>query len=183
MYSSLPACYWMLHPENAPNHWSGFGILRGALHAALGCLLPSVQQDCTIQGTVCILLAFIPNKQALKISDGWAELAKCHARQPLVPRVVHGSNHQRRHTFSATACALVQILEEAERSGLVQDDSVVLAKICQQLAVLPGQMVAEIELKRFLGLHDTRGHRAWRALRDKLLRGGFVAEVPATVEV
>jgi hypothetical protein len=88
-----------------------------------------------------------------------------------------------RSQHSATILALLQVLEDAERSGLIQDDSSALVKICEQLASLPGQMVAEIELKRFLGLHDTRGHRAWRALRDKLLRGGFVAEVPATVEV
>jgi hypothetical protein len=44
-------------------------------------------------------------------------------------------------------------------------------------------MAAEMELKHWLGLAHTRGHRTWRKLRDKLVAGGYVAEVTAEVEV
>ena len=65
----------------------------------------------------------------------------------------------------------------------MQDDTADLVAVCTAISNLPGGMVAEPELKRHLGLVDTRGHRAWRKLRDKLLAGGFLEEQAAAVEV
>ena len=76
-----------------------------------------------------------------------------------------------------------QAVKDAEASGLLQDDSAELRRITTQLAALPQQMVVELELKHWLGLAHTTGHRTWRKLRDRLIAGGFVAEVAAQVEV
>jgi hypothetical protein len=85
--------------------------------------------------------------------------------------------------FTSKLYLQMQMVEDAEKSGLVQDDSEQLERITDQLAAVPQHMVAETELKRYLGFSGVRGHRTWRKLRDKLVAGGFVAEVSTKVEV
>jgi B-block binding subunit of TFIIIC len=83
----------------------------------------------------------------------------------------------------AQSGAMQAAADDAARSGLLQDDSAALTQITDQLAALPGQMVAEVELKTFLGYSGVRGHRTWRKLREKLRGGGFIADVTTSLEV
>jgi hypothetical protein len=77
----------------------------------------------------------------------------------------------------------LQILEAAANSDLIQDDGPALVSICSHLEALPSKMVAEVELKHFLRLSGTKGHRSWRKLRGKLTAAGCVAEVAGVVQV